>query len=121
MTHNNQLGKLGEDLACQFLIRHGYKILERNHRQTFGEIDIVCRETSGELVLIEVKTVAGDNPWIRAEDQMTKSKIQKFKKIAGAYANRALMAEEKTGFRLDVLAVDINGNRCRIRHYKNIA
>ena len=51
-----RLGTRGENLACQFLKRSGYKILYRNFRgRTGGEIDVVCRE-GDTLVFVEVKT-----------------------------------------------------------------
>lgn len=47
-------GQQGEDTAIGTLKRKGYKILERNYRNRFGEIDIVAEE-GGYLVFIEVK------------------------------------------------------------------
>jgi putative endonuclease len=48
-------GKRGEDLAAAHLAEAGYRILERNYRCLFGEIDIVAEE--GEtLVFVEVKS-----------------------------------------------------------------
>ena len=53
------LGKLGEDLACEELVRRGYAILERRYRTRCGEIDIIAR-VGDTLVFVEVKTRAGD-------------------------------------------------------------
>src|SRR2546423_5431237 len=51
-----RLGTRGENLACRFLKKHGYKILYRNFRgRTGGEIDVVCRDRD-TLVFVEVKT-----------------------------------------------------------------
>ncbi|MFO7606445.1 MAG: YraN family protein [Desulfurivibrionaceae bacterium] len=49
------LGRRGEELACRFLKKGGYKILEKNYRGHLGEIDLVARE-GGCLVFVEVKT-----------------------------------------------------------------
>ncbi len=49
-----QLGKLGEELACRELERRGYAVLARRHRTRFGEIDIVC-ERDRSIVFVEVK------------------------------------------------------------------
>ena len=35
-------GKIGEDIACKYLIGKGYTIIERNFRRKWGEIDIIC-------------------------------------------------------------------------------
>lgn len=52
---NTKLGKLGEDCAVRLLKEKGYKILERNFRTKFGEIDIISQDKD-TLVFVEVKT-----------------------------------------------------------------
>jgi putative endonuclease len=42
-----EVGKIGEDIACKYLKSKGYKIIERNFRRKWGEIDIVCKKRSG--------------------------------------------------------------------------
>jgi putative endonuclease len=55
---NRELGLAGEKAACVYLKRNGYRIISRNYRSPFGEIDIVAfRE--GVLVFCEVKTRSG--------------------------------------------------------------
>lgn len=54
-----QLGKKGEDLACSFLEKNGYSIIQRNYRKKCGEIDIIAQE-SADLVFVEVKTRSND-------------------------------------------------------------
>lgn len=50
------LGKEAEDLAARFLSRsHGYRILERNYRCPYGEVDIIA-EDKGVLAFVEVKS-----------------------------------------------------------------
>ncbi len=49
------LGRLGENLAAEYLQNAGYKILARNYRQKCGEIDIIAQDRD-TLVFIEVKT-----------------------------------------------------------------
>ncbi len=53
------LGKAGEDQAAAFLKKQGYRIIERNYRAPYGEIDLVALH-QGELVFIEVKTRTSD-------------------------------------------------------------
>jgi putative endonuclease len=48
-------GSIGENLACSYLKKKGYRILGRNFRTIFGEIDIVTR-LSEIMVFVEVKT-----------------------------------------------------------------
>lgn len=54
MKYNKLLGAFGEDMACSYLEKQGYKILERNFSCKVGELDIIAIE--GEtLAFIEVK------------------------------------------------------------------
>lgn len=56
MYLNQKIGKLGEDKACEYLIKNNYKILKRNFYCNQGEIDIVAASSINELIFIEVKT-----------------------------------------------------------------
>ena len=49
----NPIAKLGEDKACEYLKKLGFKILERNYRKTYGEIDIIALDKD-VLAFIEV-------------------------------------------------------------------
>lgn len=54
-AENKKLGREGEKQAVKYLKKNGYKILEKNHRTRFGEVDVIARK--GEVVaFIEVKT-----------------------------------------------------------------
>ena len=53
--YNKVIGNFGEDEACKFLIKNGYKIIERNYNCRFGEIDIIAKDGDC-LVFVEVKT-----------------------------------------------------------------
>jgi len=57
MARHNEIGKIGEDIATQFLKDKGFEILERNFRKPYGEIDIVTRK-NGVVHFIEVKSVS---------------------------------------------------------------
>lgn len=53
--YNKNLGDFGEAAAAEYLINHGYDIVERNFRTRFGEIDIIAR-LGQKLIFTEVKT-----------------------------------------------------------------
>jgi putative endonuclease len=53
------LGRKGEDRAADYLIRQGYRILERNYTTPSGEIDLIALD-GNELVFVEVKTRSSD-------------------------------------------------------------
>ena len=50
-----ELGREGEELAARYLEKQGYRVLERNYRSRWGEIDLIA-EKGGELFFVEVKT-----------------------------------------------------------------
>ncbi len=56
-TAKRKLGDIGENIACDYLTRHGFEILDRNYLRKWGELDIVARK-KGILRFIEVKSVS---------------------------------------------------------------
>ena len=59
MAEHNDFGKLGEEIAVNYLIEKGYEILERNWHNIHKEIDIIARDGK-DLVVVEVKTRQND-------------------------------------------------------------
>ena len=53
---SRELGRLGEDYACQWLRQRNWRILARNWRSRFGELDIIALDPEATLVFVEVKT-----------------------------------------------------------------
>lgn len=58
MARHNEIGKIGEEITCKWLLGKDFKIIEQNYNKKCGEIDIVARETNGKVHFIEVKTVS---------------------------------------------------------------
>ncbi len=115
------VGKLGEDTASRYLALQGYKIVERNYRTKWGELDIVALAPDKTLVFCEVKTVSGPDPQISGEDQLTKQKLRKLRRTAQIYAgNRANDRISSPGWRIDLITIIIEGDKARVRHYRNI-
>jgi len=54
-SDSQKIGELGEDVACKFLIKHGFSILERNYTKKWGEIDIIAQKGEKRF-FIEVKS-----------------------------------------------------------------
>ena len=59
MARHNDLGKEGEDFAVDYLIKNGYKIVERNWHFKKAEIDIIAQKEE-ILAAVEVKTRSSD-------------------------------------------------------------
>lgn len=80
------LGRIGEDAACRYLRRSGYRILERNFSCHRGEIDIIC-EKSDCIVFVEVKTRANDTG-ADPEENITHAKRRKIETLAQIWLER---------------------------------
>ena len=143
MTNNIKIGQIGEDLAYQYLLNNKYKIIDRNYRETWGEIDIICKDRSGVLVFVEVKALKvfhtsvkhhlDLNSGLKPEDNLSPSKLKKVKRTAYLYANNhpELISDDR-GWQIDLIAIEIpNSNfenldsqellkHCQVRHYENI-
>jgi putative endonuclease len=63
-TFKQKIGKVGEDFACEYLLKNYFKIIERNYLKKWGEIDIVAGKGS-KLHFIEVKSVSRQYSSIR--------------------------------------------------------
>src|SRR5579863_2788673 len=77
------LGRMGERLAAEMLMREGYAILERNFRCCYGEIDLIA-EDGQDLVFVEVKTRRGV-AYGRPEEAVTLRKQRKVVQVATYY------------------------------------
>ena len=86
MAVHNDLGKLGEDLAVQYLTDKGYEILERNWRNIHKEIDIIAKE-GDDLVIVEVKARQSDE-YGEPDIAVTKRKQRMLIAAANAYILR---------------------------------
>jgi putative endonuclease len=126
MTQNSEFGAKGESAACLFLERKGYRIVERNARKPWGELDIVAEGPDGTLVFVEVKTMREFSPHAQVsgllpEDQMTTEKMEKFRRTTSLYAGfRHDLVDERAGWRLDVLALTAKPGGFSVRHYENV-
>ena len=139
MTYRSEIGQFGENLACEYLVKGGYKIIERNFRQKWGEIDIIAKAPDKTLVFVEVKTVqnVGQQTNVSAEEQLTSAKLQKLQRTASLYAgHNQELVNDKKGWRIDLIALTlqdssglmvslsnpltINDKSVVIKHYENI-
>lgn len=82
-SDNKKTGNKGEELACGFLKKKGYLIVERNFRTRFGEIDIVCLDGE-KLVFVEVKTKIGHD-FGEPEEMVSKSKLAQVQRMGEVF------------------------------------
>ena len=99
-----RLGTQGENLACRFLRKNGYKVLYRNFKgRAGGEIDVICRDRD-TLVFVEVKTRTRED-FGRPFDAVNQQKQNSIAR--GALAWLRLLDNPDILFRFDVVEVII--------------
>ena len=85
--NNRKFGDAGEELACRYLEKNGYKILERNkHYSRFCELDIIAQEKN-TIVFVEVKT-RRTNDYGTPMEAVTKTKLQNLHTLKSAAPQR---------------------------------
>lgn len=57
MGSTQKIGALGEELVVKFLMKRGYKILDRNYRRPWGELDVIA-ERKSKIHFVEVKALS---------------------------------------------------------------
>jgi putative endonuclease len=113
--NKRSIGSAKEDFVCQWLERHGYRIVARNFRCRMGEIDIVARE-GGYLVFIEVKYRSGPGSGT-GEEAVNWRKQQIISRVALYYLRRMGYGHE-VPVRFDVVAVS-GEDEMTVRLYRN--
>lgn len=108
------LGIKGENLAVGYLIKKGFKIIERNFRCRMGEIDIIARD-GNYLVFVEVRT-RSRRAFGLALESISRAKISKLRQLAAFYLVRH--PQERLFIRFDVVAVDWSADG-EITHIEN--
>lgn len=130
-SDKQKIGELGESLAVMFLMKQGFRVIERNYTKKWGEIDIVATKDN-RLYFIEVKSVShetnsenldpgaynvsyetdngldGDN--YRPEDNMHPWKLQRLSRTIQTYLLSKNVSEDLE-WQLDLFVVKIDMNR----------
>ncbi len=111
MSDTIELGKSGEDIATEYLVQKGYKILERNWRLGKNEIDIIARD-GDFVVIVEVKT-RSSNLFAEPETAVTRDKQRILVRAANAFMN---FRKQKGEVRFDVMAILIQPASQQVNH-----
>ena len=109
-----KLGAAGEDLACRYLERNGYEILERNKSYPkLCEIDIIARRKD-KLYFVEVKTRTTDSFGIPG-DAVDRRKLGQIRQGVMLY----LQENGRSTFQIDVIAITLKPE-LKIEHFRNV-
>ena len=114
MAEHNELGKLGEEMAVEFLRKDGYSILETNWTFQKAEIDILAQK-GNTLAVIEVKTRSSLEFGL-PQDFVKPKKIQLLVKAINEYVVSKNLDVE---VRFDIIAVHKENKSFAIEHLKD--
>ncbi|MFC1790093.1 YraN family protein [Patescibacteria group bacterium] len=112
MVQSKVIGQKGEDLAADFLAQKGYRIVERNFRSRFGEIDLIVKKKK-TLVFVEVKARKDFAP----EWAINRHKLARVQKMAEVY-----LIKKNPGYqnlRIDVVCI-LFKEEPKITHYQAV-
>ncbi|GAB05696.1 hypothetical protein GOAMR_42_00130 [Gordonia amarae NBRC 15530] len=116
------IGRLGEDIATDYVTDAGWTVLERNWRCRYGELDIIAVDGT-VLVVVEVKTRASRMYGDPAE-AVTPDKLARMRR-----ATQVWLAGQDTWFstiRFDVIAIQLDptapddATRAGLRHHTGV-
>ena len=115
-----EIGALGERIAVDHLRSLGLRVLERNWRCRYGELDVIAvDDTTRTVVFVEVKTRTSDR-FGGVEEAVTPQKVRRLRRLAGLW-----LATQETGWpfvRVDVVGVRIGRRRTpEIVHFQAVS
>lgn len=113
MNDKKSKGDFGEETACKYIKKNGYKILGKNFRTKFGEIDLIGIDND-TICFIEVKARSSSD-YGSPEQFVTKRKQERLWKTASIYINKNTL--EFGNYRFDVISVDLENEEIEI--FKN--
>lgn len=114
MAQHNELGKKGEQMAVNFLLKKGYEIVERNYRFEKAEVDIIARKDD-VLAIVEVKT-RSTTDFGNPQDFVKPKQIQRLVKAVNEYVIENDLDVE---VRFDIIAIVKNGKAYDIEHLED--
>ena len=118
MIISNPVARIGEEIATNYLKKIGYKIIERNLRKGYGEIDIIS-VVNNVLVVVEVKTRT-TNLYGGAIEAISYGKLQKIIRTCQYY--KMLQPKLPEAMRIDAILIDLENNEAKnIQHIENIS
>ena len=114
-----EIGALGEELAVEHLRSLGLRVLDRNWRCRYGELDVIAADdTARTAVFVEVKTRTSDR-FGGVEQAVTPQKVRRLRRLAGLW-----LGAQEAGWsqvRIDVVGVRIGRQRApQIIHLRGV-
>jgi putative endonuclease len=113
VSHNQRVGKWGEQTASDFLTQRGYQIVARNLRTPYGEIDLLAQK-DGFTVFVEVKARLTESAGL-PEASVNTRKQAHMTACAEHYAQQHAIDH----WQIDVIAIRRVAGKAQITHFEN--
>ena len=126
-TEKRKIGDLGENMACKFLMKRGFEVVERNYSKKWGEIDIIAKKAN-KLHFIEVKTVS-HLPYVthvtdtyQPEDNLHPWKLKRLSRVIQTYLLGYGRGSRETDWQFDVATVylDLKSMQAKVNYLEDI-
>jgi len=128
-TKKQEIGQIGEDLACKFVKNKGFRVVDRNYWKKWGEIDIIA-EKDHIIRFIEVKTVSHETKngvlcesydTYLPEENVHPRKLKRMSRVIQTYLIDKDISDEKE-WQFDVLAVflDLKNKEAKMRFTEDL-
>jgi len=115
MARHNKIGEMAENLAADYILRKGYRLLERNWRFSRAEVDLIAMDNE-ILVFLEVKSL-GNNAINKPEASVTPYKQSLIMDAASQYM---VKVNHDWEVRFDVIAIVLNeGELIDLKHFED--
>ena len=114
MAKHNELGKIGEQLAVDFLLKNNYDIVELNYRFDKAEVDIIAKKDD-ILAIVEVKTRSTSD----FGDPQDFVKPKQIKRLVKAVDEYVTVNDLEVEVRFDIIAIVKEGKGFKIEHLEN--
>lgn len=130
-SSTQKIGLLGEDIACRYLKKHGFGVLERNYTRKWGEIDIIAVKNN-VLYFVEVKSTKVPSSFfeenekffteknIHPEENMHAWKMMRLRRVVETYLISQRIGNIDWQFDLLLVYIDMNNRKARVRVVENI-
>ncbi|MEK7184969.1 MAG: YraN family protein [Patescibacteria group bacterium] len=122
LKNNREKGNIGEDIACEYIVKQGFFIQERNYLKKWGEIDIIAVKDQ-ILHFIEVKSTIdkGKGLSYRPEENVHELKIRRLRRTIQTYLNeRKYGIDAKFQFHVITVIINEGTGKSTVKMLKNI-
>ena len=125
-TEKRKIGDIGENIACRFLVKRGFEVIEKNYLKKWGEIDIIARKNQ-KLHFVEVKTVShlpvsGVTDGYKPEDNLHPWKLKRLSRVIQTYllGYKGVSCETDWQFDVAVVYLDLKSMQAKVNYMEDI-